>query len=251
LIRKPSLITYITAGDPNVDATLEFLEILSKYSEVIELGIPFSDPMADGKTIEKSHYRALKAGTKVKDVFRVVEEFKDNHRTPIVLMTYYNPVFVRGLDNFIGTAKDSGVDAMLVVDLPIEEADDYLSVCEKYDMKTVFLASPNTPNDRLKAIDEASSGFVYLVSLYGTTGARDRISSLAFDLVKRARSVCVKPLAVGFGVSKAEHVRELLKAGADGVVVGSAIVKLIEEFGEKAGDKIEEKCRELRNGLYD
>ncbi|WP_456328302.1 tryptophan synthase subunit alpha [Archaeoglobus sp.] len=249
MIQKPSLITYITAGDPNFDATLQFLEILSRYSEVIELGIPFSDPMADGRTIEKSHYRALKAGIGVRDVFKIVEKFKDNHNTPVVLMTYYNPIFAKGLDNFIGTAKDSGVDAILVVDLPVEEANDYLSVCEKYDVKTVFLASPNTPNDRLKAIDEASSGFVYLVSLYGTTGARERISNITFDLIRRARSVCSKPLAVGFGVSKAEHVRELLNAGADGVVVGSAIVKLIEEFGEKACDKIEEKCRELRKGL--
>ncbi len=249
MIKKPSLITYITAGDPNISATLEFLDILAKFSEVIELGIPFSDPMADGKTIEKSHYRALKAGTKVGDVFRVVEEFKDLHRTPIVLMTYYNLVFARGLENFVENAKACGVDAMLIVDLPIEEANEYLNACEKFEMKTVFLASPNTPNDRLKAIDEASSGFVYLVSLYGTTGARDKLSNLAFDLIKRAKDVCTKPLAVGFGVSKAEHIRALIEAGADGVVVGSAIVKLIEEFGENAGEKIEEKCRELRKGL--
>ncbi len=253
MISRPSLITYVTAGDPNVEATIQFLEVLSKYSDVIELGIPFSDPMADGKTIEKSHYRALKSGFRVRDVFGIVEEFKDNHKTPIVLMSYYNPIFVRGVERFVREAKESGVDAMLIVDLPIEEAGDYLNICYEYDVKTVFLASPNTPDERLKAIDEASSGFVYLISLYGTTGERDKISDLAFKLIERARGICSKPLAVGFGVSKAEHVRELVKAGADGVVVGSAIVRLIEEFGEnavdKAVDKIEEKCRELREGL--
>lgn len=249
MISGPSLITYVTAGDPNVEATLQFLEVLLKYSDVIELGIPFSDPMADGRTIEKSHYRALKSGFKVRDVFRIVEEFKDSYKTPIVLMSYYNPVFARGVENFVRMAKESGVDAMLIVDLPIEESGEYLNSCYKYDMKTVFLASPNTPEERLKAIDEASSGFVYLISLYGTTGERDKISNLAFKLIRRAKGICSKPLAVGFGVSKAEHARELIRAGADGVVVGSAIVKLIEEFGVKALDRIEEKCRELAEGL--
>lgn len=249
MISRPSLITYVTAGDPNVEATLQFLEVLSKYSDVIELGIPFSDPMADGRTIEKSHYRALKSGFKVNMVFDLVESFKDSHKTPIVLMSYYNPIFVRGVGRFVREAKESGVDAMLIVDLPIEEAGEYLNACYEYDMKTVFLASPNTPDERLKAIDEASSGFVYLISLYGTTGERDKISYLAFKLIRRAKRICSKPLAVGFGVSKAEHVRELVRDGADGVVVGSAIVKLIEEFGERAVDKIEEKCKELREGL--
>lgn len=244
-----SLITYVTAGDPSKELTLQFLDVLSRYSDVIELGIPFSDPMADGKTIEKSHYRALKSGIRVKDVFEIVERFKDDHKTPIVLMTYFNPVFARGLENFVRNARESGVDAMLVVDLPLEEAKEYIDVCYEYEMKTVFLASPNTPNDRLRAIDEASSGFVYLISLYGTTGEREKLSSLAFDLIKRAKSICRKPLAVGFGVSKAEHVSELLRAGADGVVVGSAIVRLIEVYGEKAVEKVDEKCRELREGL--
>ena len=249
MIRKPTLITYITAGDPDIPSTLEFLRILAKYSDLIELGIPFSDPMADGKTIEKSHYRALKSGTKVMDVLNVVREFKREFDVPIVLMSYYNPIYVRGVESFVGNARGCGVDGMLIVDLPVEESDEYLDVCCKYDMKTVFLASPNTSNERLRVIDEVSTGFVYLVSLYGTTGERDEISSLAFDLVSRARSICRNPLAVGFGISKSEHVKDILNAGADGVVVGSAIVKLIEKFGRYAGDEIERKCRELRRGL--
>ena len=249
MFRKPALITFITAGDPDIKATLEFLLTLDRYSDVIELGIPFSDPMADGKAIQKANVRALKAGTKIKDVFNVVKEFREYSDTPIVLMTYYNPVYRRGVERFIAEAKESGVDAMIVVDLPLEEAEEYLSVCEKYDMGTVFLAAPNTPDDRLKAIDEASSAFVYLISLYGTTGARDKLSKLAFELLNRAKKICTKPLAVGFGVSKAEHVRDLIKAGADGVVVGSAIVDIIGRYGREAIDHLEEKLRELRSGL--
>ncbi len=250
MFRRPALITFITAGDPDVRATLEFLLTLDRYSDVIELGVPFSDPMADGKAIQKANVRALKSGTKVKDVFNVVREFREHSDTPIVLMTYYNPVYRRGVERFVGEAKESGVNAMIVVDLPLEEAGHYLSVCEKYDMGTVFLAAPNTPEERLRAIDEASSAFVYLISLYGTTGARDKLSDLAFDLLRRAKRVCTKPLAVGFGVSKAEHVRDLISAGADGVVVGSAIVEIIGEYGKDAIDPLEEKLKELRSGLF-
>ncbi len=250
MFTKPALITFITAGDPNIRATLEFLLTLDKYSDVIELGVPFSDPMADGKAIQKANVRALKAGTRVRDVFNVVKEFRKYSSTPIVLMTYYNPVYHRGVERFVMEARESGVDAMIVVDLPLEEAEEYLEVCEKYDMGTVFLAAPNTPDERLRAINEVSSAFVYLISLYGTTGAREKLSRLAFELLNRARRICTKPLAVGFGVSKAEHVRELIKAGADGVVVGSAIVNIIGEYGEDAVDQLEEKLKELRSGLF-
>jgi tryptophan synthase alpha chain len=249
MFKRPALITFITAGDPNVKATLDFLLVLEKYADVIELGIPFSDPMADGKAIQKANVRALKAGTRVADVFWVVREFREHSDTPIVLMTYYNPVYRRGVERFVKEAKEVGVDGLIVVDLPLEEANEYLSICERYDMGTIFLAAPNTPDDRLRMIDEASSAFVYLISLYGTTGARDKISQLAFDLLRRAKAVCRKPLAVGFGVSKAEHVRELINAGADGVVVGSALVDIIGKYGEDAEAPLEEKLKELRGGL--
>ena len=219
---------------------------LDKYADVIELGIPFSDPMADGRTIQKANVRALKAGTKVKDVFEVVKEFRKHSDTPVVLMTYYNPVYRRGVDRFVREAKDAGADGLIVVDLPVEEAAEYLNVCEKYGIGTVFLAAPNTSEERLRIIDEASSAFVYLVSLYGTTGARDKVSEFAFNLIKRAKKICRKPLAVGFGVSKAEHVAELTKAGADGVVVGSALVEIIEKHGEEASEELKKKVEELK-----
>ena len=243
---RPALITFITAGDPNIKATLDFMLALDKYADVIELGIPFSDPMADGRTIQKANVRALKAGTKVKDVFEIVKEFREHSDTPVVLMTYYNPVYRRGVDRFVKEAKDAGTDGLIIVDLPVEEASEYLNICERYKMGTIFLAAPNTSDERLRLIDEASSAFVYLISLYGTTGARERVSELAFKLIKRAKRICRKPLAVGFGVSKAEHVSELLKAGADGVVVGSALVEIIEKYGEEASEELKKKVKELK-----
>ena len=246
MFNPPALITFITAGDPNIKATLDFMFSLDKHADVIELGIPFSDPMADGKVIQRANYRALKAGTKIKDVFNVVKEFKEHSNTPVILMGYYNPVYRWGVERFVSKARDSGVDGMIIVDLPLEEAEEYLDICEKYDMGTVFLAAPNTPEDRLRTIDEASSAFVYLISLYGTTGARNRISKLAFNLISKAKKVCRKPLAVGFGVSKPEHVKDLIRAGADGVVVGSALVEIIEKYGENATKKLEKKVKELR-----
>jgi len=250
----PWLVTFITAGDPSPEYTLSYMLALEKYSDIIELGIPFSDPMADGPTIQKANVRALKAGTKVRDVFEIVRAFREHSDKPVVLMTYYNPVYVRGIEGFVREAKESGVSAMIVVDLPVEESDPYLKACEKVGMDTVFLAAPNTPDGRLRVIDEVSSAFVYLVSLYGTTGARDRIPETAFELVKRAKRVCRKPVCVGFGVSKEGHVRELIYSGADGVVVGSAIVKIIEECAntgkpEDAAGRIEEFVRGLRKGL--
>ncbi len=245
----PWLVTFITAGDPNPRLTLDYMLALEKYSDVIELGIPFSDPMADGPTIQKANVRALKAGTKIRDVFEIVRKFREHSEKPVVLMTYYNPVYVRGVENFVIEAKESGASAMIVVDLPVEESEEYLKVCEKVGMDTVFLAAPNTSEERLRVIDEVSSAFVYLVSLYGTTGARDRIPETAFRLIERAKKVCRKPICVGFGVSRKEHVKELINAGADGVVVGSAIVWLVEEFGENAVDRIEEFVKELRGGL--
>jgi tryptophan synthase alpha chain len=243
-----SLITFITAGDPNPDVTLKFMLALEKYSDVIELGIPFSDPMADGRTIQKANVRALKAGTKISMVFDIVRAFRDYSDKVIVLMTYYNPVYVRGNEAFVKLAKDAGVDGLIVVDLPIEEAEEYLNACRKHKMDTIFLAAPNTPDERLRLIDEASSAFVYLVSLYGTTGARDEISTSAFNLLNRAKNVCKKPVCVGFGVSKKQHVEKLIKHGADGVVVGSALVQLIEKYGKDAAKKLEEKTRELKEG---
>ncbi len=246
---RPALITFITAGDPHPKATLDFMLSLERYVNVIELGIPFSDPMADGETIQRANVRALKAGTKIEDVFNIIREFREHSDKPIVLMTYYNPVYRMGVEKFIKRAKDSGSSGMIVVDLPLEESREYLKICNRYGMGTIFLAAPNTSDDRLKAIDEASSFFVYLISLYGTTGARDQIPETAFNLLRRAKRACRKPLAVGFGVSSPDHVASLIGEGADGIVVGSALISIIEELGWEASEELVKKVKELRKGL--
>ncbi len=244
-----ALVAYLTAGDPDRAATLNFLLEIERFVDVIELGIPFSDPVADGKTIERANYRALKSGFKLRDVFKIAREFREHSEKPLVLMTYFNPVYRVGVEKFVREAAKSGVDGMIVVDLPIEEAGRYVAVCRRNGMRTVFLAAPNTGEERLRKIDELSTGFVYLVSLFGTTGARELVSKEVFDLIKRAKRVCRNKLAVGFGISKPEHVREILKAGADGVVVGSALVEIVEKFGRDAGTYLAEKLKDLRRGF--
>ncbi len=245
-----SLITFITAGDPTTQDTLSFLKAMDEHADIIELGIPSTDPMADGPTIQKADHRALKGGFKIDEIFEIVREFRKDSNTPIILMTYYNVIYVKGMNRFITEARESGVDGMITVDLPIDEADEYLSVCSENRIKPIFLVAPNTEDERLKKIDEAS-GFVYLVSTLGTTGARDDISKMTYEALDRVKSVCEKPVAVGFGVSKPDHVKALTEAGADGVVVGSSIVKLIEKYGDQAADKIERKVRKLKEPLLD
>ena len=232
-----SLIVFFTASHPTPEKTVEFmLTSANAGADVIELGIPFSDPVADGKTIQESYVRALR-NFRLNQVFDIVRAFRKESETPLVLMSYYNPIFRYGERKFVEEIQSSGIDAVLVVDLPYDEAGDFVEICSTAGVKNVFLAAPNTPENRLRAIDELSA-FIYLVSTYGTTGERDRISPLAFDALKRVKGICRKPVAVGFGISKAEHVRELIKAGADGVVVGSAFVRLINEKGEGAKEEI-------------
>ncbi len=245
------LVTFITAGDPHPKSTVNFLHALEKNADILELGIPFSDPMADGPTIQKANYRALNNGMTLAKVFEVVEQFKDDSDTPVVLMTYYNPIYVSGEEQFVRTASKAGVDGLIVVDLPIEESHDYIKVCRENNMDTVFLAAPNTPQNRLMGVNEASSGFVYLVSLYGTTGVREDVPQESINFLRRAREMCTKPLCVGFGISRKEQVEKLVNNGADGVVVGSSLVNIIEKYGDSKDTikKLEEKTAELKKGL--
>lgn len=239
-----SLIVFFPAGYPSKERTLDFMFLAN--ADVIELGVPFSDPIADGATIQNAYYKALSRGFKVRDVFWIAKNFKQNDNRKLVLMSYFNPIYRIGVENFVEKAYESGFDAILVVDLPFDEAKEFVEICRDFGIKNVFLSAPNTSEERIAKIDEFSE-FVYLVSTYGVTGAREKVSNLAFEALKRVKKVCKKPVAVGFGVSKKEHVRALFDSGADGVVVGSALVKLIEEYGERAGEKIAEFTSELRN----
>lgn len=166
-------------------------------------------------------------------------------------MTYYNPVYVKGEGRFVETAREAGVDGLIVVDLPVEESDNIRGICGKNGVDTIFLAAPNTSSPRLRKVDDASSGFVYLVSRYGTTGERRDVSRLSIEFLRRAGGVCTKPLCVGFGVSRREHVEKLVENGADGVVVGSSLVKIIERYGDSRDtvNKLMEKTAELKKGL--
>ncbi|MFW6041168.1 MAG: tryptophan synthase subunit alpha [Thermoplasmatota archaeon] len=240
-----SLVTFITAGDPTKEATLEFLYFMDEHADLIELGIPTRDPMADGPTIQKANERALKNGININDILGIVEVFKEQSDTPIILMTYYNSIFVKGVDNFLSKADEVGVDGIIVVDLPICEAGGYLQKIKHYSTKPIFLVAPNTSKKNLKKIDEISS-FVYLVSTYGVTGARQGVSQITIKALERTKRICSKPVAVGFGISKPEHIKTVINHGADGVVVGSAIVKLIEEHKENSAEIIEEKVKELK-----
>jgi len=246
------LVSFIVAGDPDKDRTIEYLHALDESSDIIELGIPFSDPVADGKTIQEGYVRALKNGFKVSDIFDIVRKFRERSDTPIVLMTYYNLVYVRGLERFLKEAKSAGADGLIVVDLPVEEGEEYIRYCKNFGLDTIFLVAPNTSRDRIVNIDNATTGFIYLISLYGTTGAKKTVSDEAFELLKKTKSICKNPLLVGFGISNQEQVASLIKAGADGVIVGSAFVDII---GRCKDDKdvvsgLKKKAKELKDALY-
>jgi len=228
-----ALIAYVTAGDPEPSLTLDIVEaLITGGADIIELGIPFSDPIADGPTIQAATLRALRSGVTPKRVLQLAGEIKTKLKVPIVILTYYNPIFKMGLKNFFEMASSCGVSGVIIPDLPVEEASDYKKMAEAYEMDTIFLASPSTSDERLKKILNFTSGFLYLVSLFGVTGTREKIQELTIRAVRRtARMSSAEevPLAVGFGISKPEHVRVLMKNGADAAIVGSGFVKIIEE----------------------
>jgi tryptophan synthase alpha chain len=226
-----ALVGYVTAGDPAPVLTPKIADALIRGGvDVLELGLPFSDPIADGPTIQAASVRALAAGTTPIKVLQIAKEIRRSHRTPIVIMTYYNPVFRMGLEKFCSLARECMVDGVIVPDLPVEEADDYRQAAAKFGLDTIFLAAPSTSNERLKAIVACSSGFLYLVSHFGVTGAKTAVEDSSIQLVKRVLPFAAEkiPLAVGFGVSKPEHVKSLIAAGADGAIVGSAFVNIVQ-----------------------
>jgi tryptophan synthase alpha chain len=242
--KEGALIGYIMAGDPTPKLTPKIADALIRGGvDILELGLPFSDPIADGPTIQAASLRALNAGTTPKTVLGIVKQIKGKHDVPVIVMTYYNPVFKMGLKEFFCAAKASFVDGVIVPDLPIEEARDYRQAATAEDIDTVFLAAPSTSNERLGKIVACSSGFLYLVSHFGVTGAKNAMEDSTLILVKRVMPYTTEriPLAVGFGVSKPEHVKRLITAGADGVIVGSAFINII---SKNMGDAVK-MCTEI------
>jgi tryptophan synthase alpha chain len=223
------IVAYITAGDPTLEATHKFvLALADAGADVIELGIPFSDPLADGPTIQRASERALKAGTTLAQVIDLVREIRKSSEVPIVLFSYYNPVLQLGLEKFASTAAIAGADGVLITDLTPEEADDYRQVLATHHLDTIFLGAPTSTDDRLAKIATASSGFLYLISRTGVTGAKDALPDDLPALLRRVRNVTQLPIAVGFGISLPGHV-SVLGGLADAAVVGSALVSEIEK----------------------
>jgi tryptophan synthase alpha chain len=249
---EATLIGYVTAGDPEPQATPKIADALIKGDvDILELGLPFSDPIADGPTIQAASVRALNAGTTPRKVLEIAREIRQAHDVPVVVMTYYNPVFRMGLDRFFSLAKSCLVDGVIVPDLPVEEAGDYKQAASTSDIDTIFLAAPSTSTQRLPRIVECTSGFLYLVSHFGVTGAKATVEESTIQLIKKFLPYTQGhvPLAVGFGVSKPEHVRCIIEAEADGVIVGSAFVNIIQRNQGKMGkmlEELEESARKLK-----
>jgi tryptophan synthase alpha chain len=235
---KPSLVAYVTCGDPDLATSREIvLAAIEAGASVIELGVPFSDPLADGPVIQRASERSLRQGTTLPQVLALAKDIRRHSDVGMIIFTYLNPVLRVGLSRFADIAKDAGVDGALITDLPVEEAEPYLSEMRRRDLATVFLAAPTSTDERLKRIARASSGFVYAVSRTGVTGARKQLTGDAKKLVSRLRKYTQLPIAVGFGISTPEQFAAVGEF-ADAAVVGSAIVEVIERNPGKEAESV-------------
>jgi len=248
---RKGLIAYITAGDPTPERTPALIDALVRGgADLIELGVPFSDPIADGPVIQRAGERALKAGTTLGGVLEIAAEIRKRSEVPLLLFTYLNPVMRYGLDRLADDAARAGIDGCLLIDASVEEAGAYASAMHAHGLDTVFVAAPTSTERRLKLVAQYSTGFVYLVSRTGVTGERESLSASVGPLIEAVRRVTDLPLAVGFGISKPEHVAELGRQ-VEAVVVGSAFVRLIERNLDNPSLEIqlESFTRELKHGF--
>ncbi len=243
---RPALVAYVTCGDPDLATTREvILAAIEAGADVIELGVPFSDPVADGPVIQRASERALAKGTTLAQVLTLAAEIRQQSQSAgLIVFSYLNPVLRMGLSKFCQVARAAGLDGALITDLPVEEADEYRKEMRKRDLATVFLAAPTSPDARLKQIAQVSTGFVYAVARTGVTGARSQLSEDAKDLVRRLRKHTKLPIAVGFGISTAEQFAAVGKF-ADAAVVGSAIVETIERNPGKEAEAVAQFIKQL------
>jgi tryptophan synthase alpha chain len=225
-------VTYITAGDPNLRRSADILQALDRAgADILEVGVPFSDPLADGPVIQRATERAIRSGSTLRGTLSMIQEVRPTLSAPVVLFTYANPLMRMGADNFARAAAAAGVDGVLALDLPIEEAADFRATLAAAGLDTIFLLSPTTGDLRIRKAAELGRGFLYGISRLGVTGARDRVAAGAEALVRRIRACTDLPIALGFGISRPEHVAEV-GSYADAAVVGSALVALIGEAGD-------------------
>ncbi len=248
---RKGLVAYLTAGDPSPERTPALVAALVRGgADLIELGVPFSDPIADGPVVQQAGERALKAGTTLAKVLEIARKIREHSEVPLLLFTYLNPVMRYGFDRLAADAAQSGIDGCLLTDASVEEAKEYVAAMHRHGLDTVFLAAPTSTERRLRLVAEYSSGFVYLVSRTGVTGERTSLSNQAAPLIRAMRAITDLPLAVGFGISKPEHVAELSN-DVDAVVVGSAIVRVIEQNRDNPAleDELESFARSLKSGF--
>jgi len=247
--RAPGLVTYIAAGDPDLERTAGILRALDRAgADVLEVGVPFSDPLADGPVIQRATERALASGTTLSRVLDLLRELRTDIAAPIVIFSYANPILRLGAEQFADRAREAGVDGVLVLDLPIEEADEFRTMLAGRGIDTILLLSPTTTDDRLRRAAALGSGFLYAISRLGVTGARDALATGAREMVERIRRVSDLPVALGFGISRPDHVREVAQ-WADAAVVGSALVDVIAREGASRdlNTRVEEYVRWLKS----
>lgn len=246
---RPALMPYLTIGHPSPALTLELVPaVVEAGADLIELGIPFSDPLADGATIQQATHQALEQGTTVETCLQTVAELRRRGiETPLILMGYYNPILQRGVAQFCADAAQAGADGLIVPDLPPEEADELRPACRAHDLDLIFLLAPTSDESRVRRVIELSTGFIYLVSLTGVTGARDHLPADLEAFVQRTRRLTDLPLAVGFGIGNPDEARRVGRV-ADGVIVGSAIVRRAGESSEPV-TTVRDFVQSLRQGL--
>jgi len=251
--QSKALIPYITVGDPDIETTRKLAAVMEHNgADIIELGVPFSDPLADGTTIQRASQRALQRGIDLAVILQTAEEIRKSSMVPLVLMSYYNPIFRYGLKRFVDDAASAGVDGLIVPDLPPDEAGELLELAEPRDFDLIFLVAPTSPAQRIQLVDQCTSGFIYCVSVTGVTGVREEIQRGLSDFLRMVRLHTDKPLAVGFGISTPEQASQVARL-SDGVIVGSAIVDIIErtENAQVMIKRVGAFIRELKGGIQE
>lgn len=245
----PAFIGFLTAGDPNLSKTEDYvLAMADAGADLIEIGIPFSDPVAEGKVIEAANERALKAGTTLPKVFDLVERIRRKTQVPLVFLSYLNPIFCFGFDAFFQRCAQVGVDGIIIPDLPYEERGELLPFAQRYQVDIISMIAP-TSESRIKRLAQDASGFIYLVSSMGVTGVRQEITTDLASMIQTIQSVTDVPVCVGFGISTPEQAKTMVRSGANGVIVGSAIVKIIEAYGEQAEPQLREYVTRMKTSI--
>jgi tryptophan synthase alpha chain len=252
-LNRAALVPFFVIGDPDFETSLTIIKTaIDAGSDILELGIPFSDPIADGPTIQKADIRAMKSGMTVAKALEFIKQIKQYKDIPIGLLMYYNLIYQYNIEKFFTDFHKAGVNSVLVADLSIDDADEITGPAQKAGLDTVFMATPNTDTERMKTIASKTTGFIYAVSLLGVTGSREKLSEDVRSLIARLKSLTQVPVCVGFGISKPEHAAAVASAGADGVIIGSRIIKIIEDNlanKDKILNELKKFIEEIKNVL--